>query len=110
MLSGLRDMVAGGALKALIAGRLERYAKLDELHIESRARTLSLVVTLAGEPDPLRITTRYRLSKHDAQHFLTLEDITASRPWLEHLLTDLLAGKPLAVPAIASTALGGPHH
>ena len=93
----------------MLASRLDRYGKLTELRIRSREKTIVLELELEGEKIPVGIQIeRYRTTGRSGEHALVVEKVSASRPWLQNLLEDLLVDKPLPVPAIVLVALGKP--
>ena len=107
MFSGLKDSLTSTAAKSLLASRLDRYAKLTDLRISSREKTISAELVLEGEEVPVAIQIgRYRVIGKSGDHALVVESISASRPWLQNLLQDLLVEKPLRVPSIVLIALG----
>jgi hypothetical protein len=107
MFSGLKDSLTSTAAKSLLASRLDRYAKLTDLRISSREKTISAELVLEGEEVPVAIQIeRYRVIGNSGDHSLVVESISASRPWLQNLLQDLLLEKPLQVPSIVLIALG----
>lgn len=109
MFGGIKDSLASGAAKALLAGRIERYGRLLDLRIRSREKTLSAVIQLAGEAEEVRIEVgRYRVTGESGNFALVIEEISASREWLQFLLEDFLVGKPLPLPGVATLALGSP--
>jgi hypothetical protein len=109
MFTGLKDSLASSAAKSLLASRLDRYAKLTDLRISSREKTITAELMLEGEEVPVAIRVgRYRVTGKSGDHALVVESISASRPWLQNLLQDLLLEKPLPVPSIVLIALGRP--
>jgi hypothetical protein len=109
MFSGLKDSLTSTAAKSLLASRLDRYGNLTDLRIHSREKTISAELMLEGEDVPVGIHIgRYRVTGRSGGHALVVESISATRPWLQNLLQDLLLGKPLPVPSIVLIALGKP--
>ncbi len=107
MFTGIKDSLTSSAARSLLASRLDRYGKLTELRIRSRERTIRAEVLLEGEAEPLVVQVdRYRINHADGANVLVVEGVTASRPWLENLLQDLLVNKPLPVPPMVLLALG----
>ena len=49
MFSGLKDSLTSSAARSLLASRLDRYAKLTDLRISSREKTISAELVLEGE-------------------------------------------------------------
>ena len=108
MLEGLRDGLASGAVKSLLGGRIERYGRLLDLRIHSRARSLSAVVLLAGEREEIAAEVgKYRIVGERGAHALVVDRVSASREWIQLLLEDFLVGKRLPIPSLALLALGG---
>lgn len=109
MFNGIKDSLTSAAAKSLLASRLERYGKLSEFHLSSRDKTISAELLLEGEAEPVAIHVgRYRIKSEAGEYLLVVEEISASRAWLQHLLEDLLLGKPLPVPPVLLLALGKP--
>lgn len=109
MFSGIKDSLASTAAKSLIASRIDRYARLTDLRIRSREKTISAELLLEGEEASVAITIgSYRVITTDGGYAAVVENVTASRPWLQNLLQDLLVEKPLAVPQLLLVVLGRP--
>lgn len=109
MFGGIKDSLASGAAKALLAGRIERYGRLLDLRIRSREKTIAGVLMLAGESEEVRIEVgRYRVTGGGGSCALVIEQLTASREWLQLLLEDLVVGKPIPLPTVATLAFGSP--
>ena len=109
MFNGIKDSLTSSAAKSLLASRVDRYGKLTELRIRSRERTIAVELVLEGEEVPVAIQVeRYRITGKTGEHALVVERISASRPWLQNLLEDLLVDKPLPVPSLVLLALGKP--
>lgn len=107
MFGGLKDTLTSAAARSLLASRIERYGKLTELHLDSKARTITAEVVLEGETEPVAIHVgRYRIGGEPGKHTLTVEELEVSRLWLKNLLEDVLVGKPLPVPSLLLVALG----
>ncbi len=109
MFTGIKDSLTSSAAKSMLASRLDRYGKLTELRIRSREKSIALELILEGEEIPVVIhVERYRIIGKSGDAALVVESISASRPWLQNLLQDLLVDKPFAVPAVVLLALGKP--
>ena len=109
MFGGLKDTLASAAARSLLASRIERYGKLTELHLDSKARTITAEVVLEGDAEPVAVHVgRYRIAGEAGTHTVTIEELEVSRPWLKNLLEDVLLGKPLPVPSLLLVALGKP--
>ncbi len=109
MFNGIKDSLTSSAAKSLLASRVDRYGKLTELRIRSREKMISAELVLEGEEMPVVIQVeRYRITGTTGEHAVVVERISASRPWLQNLLEDLLVDKPLPVPPLVLLALGKP--
>lgn len=109
MFNGLKDSLSSSAAKSLLASRIDRYGKLTELRIRSREKTVFVEIALEGEETPVGILIeRYRVTGNGGEPAVVVEAVSATRPWLQNLLQDLLVGKPLPVPSVVLLALGKP--
>jgi hypothetical protein len=109
MFTSLKDSLSSTAAKSLLASRLDRYGKLTDLRIRSREKSISAELMLEGEEVPVLIRVeRYRIIGASGEYAVVVEKVSASRPWLQNLLEDLLLEKPLPVPSIVLIALGKP--
>ena len=109
MFGDLKDSLSSTAVKSLLASRLDRYGKLTDLRIRSREKTITAELMLEGEEIPVTIQIeRYRMTGKTGDYAVVVENVKASRPWLETILQDLLVERPLPVPAMVLLALGKP--
>lgn len=109
MFSKIKDSLASSAAKALLASRMDRYGKITNLQISSREKSIRAEIELLGEELPVSIhIERYRITGKSGPHALVVERVTATRPWLQNLLMDLLVDKPITVPPVILIALGKP--
>ncbi len=111
MLGSIKDSLASSAAKALLAGRIQRYGTLTELRIRSGEKTLAVEMLLTGEKEPIRIEVgRYRITGVSGAFKITLENVTATREWIQLLLEDFVVGKTFPIPSVAIVGLGGPEN
>ncbi len=109
MFAGIKDSLASTAARSMLASRIDRYARLTDLRIRSREKTISVELLLEGEEAPVAITIgSYRVISRSGEYAVVVENVTATRPWLQNLLQDLLVEKPLTVPQVILIALGRP--
>lgn len=109
MFNALKDSLSSTAAKSLLASRLDRYGKLTDLRIRSREKVIFAELMLEGDEIPVGIQVeRYRMIGKSGEYAMVVESVTASRPWLQNLLQDLLVERPLPVPSIVLIALGKP--
>ena len=109
MFSALKDSLTSSAAKSMLASRLDRYGKLTDLRIRSRDKMITAELMLEGEEIPVGIQIeRYRVIGKSGDHSLVVESVSATRPWLQNILQDLLVDRPMPVPSIILLALGKP--
>jgi hypothetical protein len=109
MFTGIKDSLTSSAAKSLLASRLDRYGRLTELKIRSREKTISAELVLEGEESAVGITVEsYRVGGKSGEYSLIINSVTATRPWLQNLLQDLLVNRPLTIPPVILIALGKP--
>ncbi len=109
MFGGIKDSLTSSAAKSMLASRLDRYGKIIELRIRSREKSIFLELLLEGEEIAVGIQVeRYRTTGKSGESALVVERISATRPWLQNLLEDLLVDKPLPVPSVVLLAFGKP--
>jgi len=109
-LGNLKDSLAATAAKKMLEGKIERYGRILELRLRSKARMIYLEVMLTGEASPVCIDIgRYsvRSGGPDGKYLLVVEEVSASREWLQLVLRDFLIGQPIPIPSVALIALGG---
>ncbi|MDB6078796.1 MAG: hypothetical protein JWO82_2543 [Akkermansiaceae bacterium] len=110
MFGNLKDSLASTAAKKLLEGKIERYGRIVELRLRSKAKMIYLEVMLTGEASPVCVDIgKYRVTAGgpDGKYLLIIEEVTASREWLQMALRDFLVGQPIPVPGMALIALGG---
>ncbi len=102
----MKDWLLSKALQAFLRERLSRYGELKSLSVDSRERSIDLIVRPHGEPGDVRVkVTRYSVHKHEGKCLLTIEESTASRTWVARLLEDYLHGRSFEIPPIAAAVL-----
>lgn len=109
MFTGIKDSLTSTAAKSMLASRIDRYGRLIDLRINSREKSIMAELLLEGDDAPIGIVVEhYRITGKSSEYALVVDGVTATRPWLQNLLQDLLADKPLTIPAVALIALGKP--
>ncbi len=106
MFAAAKDALTSQTARAYANNLIRRYGEVQELRIDSRAKSVELVLTLLGESEPLRVRIdRYRVEKIEGKTYVTLLEGTCSRPWLQHLFEDHSRGRPHEVPSWVAAAL-----
>jgi hypothetical protein len=94
-----KDAAVGFSAKVALNGKLRGIGEVTELSIDTKNKRIRLQLELVGETAPIEINiTRYQLrsSEHGAR--LTIEEATASRPWLDTTLQQFVVGETFPVP------------
>lgn len=70
------------------------------LNLDSKNKSMSLNVLLAGEEAPLEIDIgRYEIVCLDDKYYLEINDVSTSRLWLNVLVEETLNGEKLEIPS-----------
>ena len=78
---------------------------MKNLEIDSKQKTFSLKLELAGESEPLTVTGSYQLISEDGKTKFAPADIKTSKEWLTILATELVKGQTFEVPNIVRSFL-----
>jgi hypothetical protein len=76
------------ALQARLASSGLDWIKLDSLHLDSKANTISVEFTLEGETQPMNAEVRYSLG---AENVIVIRGISTSRKWMTEAAELVLA-------------------
>lgn len=102
----MKDWLLSKALKAHLSERLARYGELKSFAVDSRLKSIDLVIQPHGETDDVHVKVlRYAVAQRDGKHLITVERSTTSRPWLTHVLEDFLQGRSFEIPPLAAAVL-----
>lgn len=70
------------------------------LKLDSKNKTMSLEVLLAGEDSPLELDVgRYDIVSKDDRFFIEINDVSTSRMWLNVLAEETLNGEKIEIPS-----------
>ena len=79
---------------------------MTELSIDTKTRRVRVRLELVGEAEPIEVEiTKYDLKNNDSDAWLTIEEATASREWLNVALREFVIGRTIEVPAKAAALL-----
>ena len=79
---------------------------LKNLEIDSRQKTFSLSLDLAGETEPLAVSGHYELTVNGGKtYFAPANDLQTSKEWLTILAAELLKGRSFEVPGFVRSFL-----
>ena len=106
MFESAKNALAGKAAQVYLNNLISRYGRLQELKIDSKAKTVEAVCLLQGETNPVVVRVgKYEILSEGERWFVQASACTSSRPWLQNLLEDHLPGKRIELPAWAAAAL-----
>ncbi len=93
------DIGKSYGIKKMIEKYIAKYGVVNQLHFDSKQKTLSATVSLRGEPRELTVNILRYAVRHDAGKALVrVEEITVDREWMEALAGDFLVGREFEVP------------
>ena len=96
MFGSLRDSV----IRKTLNSKIKRFGKMLNLNLDSKNKSITLNVLLAGEESPLKIDIgRYDIVSHDDKYYLEINDVSTSRLWLNVLAEETLNGEKIEIPS-----------
>ncbi|HPC46413.1 MAG TPA: hypothetical protein PLW83_00090 [Deltaproteobacteria bacterium] len=105
-LKDCKDSAVAETIARLASSRIGRYGTIQSVDIDSATRRLRVSLMLDGEREPIAVEAeRYEIVTDGGLHYLVLHGVTASRPWAQALLEDLLAGRRIRLPGALAYAL-----
>lgn len=106
MFTAAKDAMASQAARRYVNGLITRYGEVVDLKIDSRAKSVDLTCKLLGEAEPVTVRVdSYRIEESGGKSFVSIENCSCSRPWLQNLLEDQARGKRVELPAWAASVL-----
>jgi hypothetical protein len=88
------------AIRQFLNTRYRRFGQMTQLRIDNARKTIDIELLLEGEQEPITIyVPNYTFTPDSPAPTLTLADPKVSRPWLDRLAAELLANRPLPIPA-----------
>lgn len=105
-LGAARDRATEAAAGAYIRGKIQDFAELKALQVDSRQKRIVVEVDLKGEPSPVRIEVHaYEVAQRDGETYIRILKAAASREWLGIALNQYLVGQGIKVPAAVGALL-----
>ncbi len=101
----MRDKAILVAARNWLKSKTNAITDLRSLEIDSKQKTFSLELDLAGETEPLKVTGSYQLVSGGGKTMVTPTEIKTSKEWLTILAADFVKGRPTEVPGIVSSFL-----
>lgn len=101
-----KDAAIETAARIALNSRLSGIAEISELSLDTERHCVRAVVQLCGEPGPLDVDVqRYRLRMQNETPQIAIDEVTASREWLQNALHQFMVGRWIEIPQAAKTAL-----
>ena len=101
-----KDVTLAVAARFAVNARLRGIGQMTELSIDTKKRRLLVRLELVGEAEPIEIEVgRYNLKTKENITKLTIEEATASRPWIAAALQEFVVGETLSIPKKAAAIL-----
>jgi hypothetical protein len=106
MFQSAKNALTSKAAKVYVNGLLSRYGEVQELKIDSGARTITVTIQLLGEPAPIEARVgRYVIHELHGKKYIEFSQCRCSRPWMQSLLEDVTARRRIELPSWAAAAL-----
>lgn len=95
----LLDIGKSYGIKKMIEKYIAKYGVVNQLHFDSKQKTLSATLSLRGEPRELTVNIlRYAMKRDAGKAYVRVDEITVDREWMEALAGDLLVGREFEIP------------
>jgi hypothetical protein len=105
LISAIRNKAIQAAAKSWLQKQTEAVKDVQSLEIDSKQRTFSMKLELAGESEPLTVTGSYQLIEAGGKTVLAPADIQTSKEWLTILAAEQVKGRTFEVPGIVRSFL-----
>ena len=101
-----KDVTLAAAARFAVNSRLRGIGEMTEFSIDTKKRRLHVRLELIGEAEPIEIEiAKYNLKTKENATKLTIEEATASRPWLAAALQEFVVGETVSIPKKAAAIL-----
>jgi hypothetical protein len=101
-----KDVTIAAAARFAVNVRLRGIGQMTELSIDTKERRVFARIELIGEAEPIEIEiVRYSLKIKENVTKLTIEEATASRPWITAALQEFVVGETFTIPKKAAAIL-----
>lgn len=106
MLNSVKDAVTSRAALSFVNQQISRYGTVQQLKIDSKEKTVVVSCLLHGELAPIVVRAEnYVIETKGDKKFIHVTRFSATRPWLQALLTDYGQNRRIELPPWASAAL-----
>jgi len=89
-------------VNGILKSEWEGAARMLELKLDPKKKTISVKLDLAGEPEPVTIQVKRYSLREGA---FTVEEIEVDRPWMDVLARKFLVGQEFEIPEEIGTII-----
>ncbi len=106
MFHAAKDALTSRSAQAWANNLIAPYGKVQDLKIDSRAKTLEVTCLLDGESTPITVRIEdYEVATAGDKKFIRATRFSCTRPWLERVLRDHGHRQRVELPSWAAAAL-----
>ncbi|CAM2966480.1 hypothetical protein [Rariglobus hedericola] len=106
MFTAAKDAISSQAARSYVNGLIKRYGEVQELKIDSKAKTVHVLCSLIGEREPVTVRVdNYRVVNEGGKSYVEVKACSCSRPWIQNLIEDHGCGRRVEIPGWAASAL-----
>ena len=104
MFNKAKDKMVGTAARRMLEAKLNRYGEIQNFSINTSERSMALTFLPTGEEAPLSVNIdEYDIVKtEDGGVAISLESVSADRPWANNLLEDHVKGMKVPLDGAAA--------
>ena len=101
-----KDVTLAVVTRLAVNAKLRGIGQMTELSIDTKKKRVLARLELLGEAEPIEIEiARYSLKTKENVTNLTIEEATASRPWISAALQEFVVGETISIPKKAAAIL-----
>lgn len=94
-----KDLATSGIIKRIANHYIKDYGEMLNFKIDSENNILSLEVLLKGEVSPISVELKdYEFIFEEGENYITFNDVSASREWIDVLVKTLIEKKGGRIP------------
>jgi hypothetical protein len=106
MFAKAKDWASSRTAQEWLRGRIARYAELKELAIDSRNKTVDVVLCPHGEHRDVKVRIeKYEVITRGETRLVRVLASSSSHTWVANLMADFLEGRTIEVPRFAAALL-----
>lgn len=96
---GFKDKIVSAGVEKAFNSYLHELGEITSFAIDSKRKTIDFTISLIGETEPIRITTKeYELLRDNEKQYFIIHDLSASRQWINILFRKFLKDRKIEIP------------